>query len=366
MAKDTLTENQVTSSATQAHFPSKEALSSFGWQAANFTVFAGVSTSLITMVQSPLTSLGLNKMKNGRFLPPLSVGIFPIVRFLYAGFGPNMAASGLKTVYVSGAKKSGHGAEINEGAAAEEVLSEPLVESKTDGQVLSQRNAQRFGNAQRLGFVAAVAAGEVVVTQFHSTYGDLTKLGIIGKGFNWKDPYNFTKVSTSGIGARFAASMVGFSSLCLLEGKLSGLMPFKEDGSMNHFVAGGLSGLIAAGVSFPIVGYREIALSRVRVDTQGRLKTPTIFSLFGDARRHINAVGGEKAAREVVKFVAEQLPLRMARNAATFALVCGVDSVLGKEPLARLGFFQKQENEKPSQDRAIPEGSPEPPPLPKK
>ena len=333
MPKDKLRDTNQASEPRTSHIPTP--WFNFGMKAANFAVFATASTAVITLVQSPLSSLSLNKIKEGHFLPPLSAGPISVVRFLYRGLGANFAASGLRTGYVGGAKKLGSAAEVNEGSNVEEGIRETTMKGK---------KPTEFTIGLR-GFIIAASLGEVVVTQLSSTYSDLAKLSIINKGFKWKDPYNFATLSTTRIGARFGSTLMSFASLCMLEQQIHDAMPFGE-GPMKHFLAGAASGTTAAVLSLPFVSYRYVALSKVKVDAHGQLITPTTLSLVGDTLQYVKDAGGAKVVRDVAKHVVEQLPLRMMRTASTFAVICGIDAVLGKEPLARLGFFSRPDEEK--------------------
>ena len=316
-----------------------------GLKVANFAVLVTASTGIITLVQSPLATLGLNKIKEGRFLPSLSMGVLPVVRFLYRGIGSHLAASSLRTGYVSGVKKFGPGTGLNEGPTVEETVREKTMESKTDG-----KKSTEYAIGLR-GFVMAVSLGEVAVTQSSNTFSDLTKLGIINKGFKWHHPYNFLTLSTTRIGARFGSTLISFASLCMLEEQVHQAIPL-HDGPTKHLLSGAVSGMAAAIVSLPFVSYRYIALSKVKVNGQGQLMTPTILSLANDTMTYVKTTGARDVVRDVAKHIAEQLPLRIMRTASTFAVICAIDAALGKEPLARLGLFSRPD-ERTSSDASV-------------
>ncbi len=316
--------------STATYSPSMETLSGMGWQAANFvTVLVVVSTS-IALVHSPINSLMLNRIQYGRALPRSSetnAGVLAAVRSLYTGMGSNLAGSGVRTAYVTGAKKNGNGADATEGQGLGQDA------SNDESELTLEIKNPLESPSTRVGYVMAVSLGDVLLTNFFETRSHLTKLGVIKADFNWKIAHNFIKLNTTAISMRYGAAMVSFSALCMGEEYISNLIPVSAQ-SGNHFIAGAVSGMGAAILSFPFSYYRDIVLSK-SVVMNGQLITPSAFGPAVDALHHAKTMGLLQIVKCTAKEFVVQLPLRMARTGATFALVSGVGAALGKEPIAR-------------------------------
>ena len=327
MSKETPPKIETASTLRSTYSPTMERLSGVGWEVANFVTVLAVTSASIVMVQSPISGLILNKIKLGRAMPDTNAGILVAVRTLYAGAGSNLAASSARTVYVTGAKKNGHGTETNEGPVVEEGPHEIAIESN-DGQKLTKNAHAHYGK------VAIFALGDACVTQIPEVKGQLTKLNIIDHHFKWRGAHNLFRLSKAGLGVRFSTSLVNFSALCVVEGHYAELIPIR-DPVLKHFVAGAASGMTAAVSTLPLTYYRDFRLSRATV-VDGKLVMPRPLNIMNMALGHIKQVGVVHALTQVAQQFVVQAPLRMLSVGATFALVSSISEALGKEPLAFL------------------------------
>ena len=323
-------------SPTANYSPSwPETLSHVGYQAANFIIPLAIISTSVALVQSPINTLLLKRIQqNNRPIPSpsseMNVGFFMAARSLYTGMGANLAGSGARTAYVTGVKKSGYGTEVVEETSkgGEEGLLKDVLEQKRDVKTVS------INSFARVGYVAAVSLGDVVITNFHDTKSALLKLGTIDARFKSNSYHSLFKMGTSGMGARYGAAMVNFSALCMGEEYVSSWMP-EEEHSKNHFISGAISGMFAAVFSLPFSYYRDYALSKVTV-SHGKLVTPSTRGLIADALVQAKAAGFAQTVKDMSKRLLVDAPLRMGRTGAVFGLVTGISDALGAEPLACL------------------------------
>ena len=313
--------------------PSEKRLSTIGWGVANLSVVVTVTSGILSLVQSPIDSLRFNKIQTKRYLPPLSltqVGVTTAFRFLYSGLTAHFASSSIRSAYTITAKKIPSTTEPH--TEIEARLNEQAIEPGKHNLKSSSKNMMPFG------VFASISLGETLLTQVPGVISDLKKLKTIDSQFKWRSPNNFYKLATTGVVAKFSGAMVNFTALCLIEDKIHRRMPFKNE-PLNHLLAGALCGMTAAVGSFPFHYYREVVvLSKARV-IDGQLTTRSLPTLIKDTMTEFKKVGGTQIAKDVLNKAAEQLPLRMARTASAFAVICAVGAALTNEPLAKIGFF---------------------------
>lgn len=297
----------IPSPSTHTHFGKNVA--NLAWQAANLgTIMATVCVS-VTLVQSPINTIVACLMRYGSILPPrsdTSVGSLALVRTLYSGLGSHLLGSTVRAAYVTGVKNNDQ----------ETMATSPSNECEN--------------TLKQMRTIAGVALGEVCLTQYHETKSALIKSKIITDAFDCKTPQNLIKLSTTGLSARYGTAIINFTALCLGEGFYADFMPFR-DPTVNHFLAGALSGVTAAVFSEPLAYYRDKALQKTTV-VDGTLCVPKAKHLLENAVEHLKKVGMTPISKEI----AAHMFLRMTRIGVTFALVDGIGTWLGKEPLAYL------------------------------
>ena len=286
-----------------------KSLAALAWQAANLGTIMATTCISVTLVQSPINTIVACLMRYGSILPPrsdTSVGSLALVRTLYSGLGSHLVGSTVRAAYVTGVKNNDQETEAN-------------PQSNEGENTIKQVRA-----------IAGIALGEVCLTQYHETKSSLIKSKIITDAFNCKTPQNLFKLSTTGLCARYGTAIINFTALCLGEGFYADFMPFR-DPTVNHFLAGALSGVTAAFFSEPLAYYRDKALQKSTV-VNGVLCIPKAQSLLENATDHLKKVGITPISKEI----AAHMFLRMTRIGVTFALIDGIGTWLGKEPLAYL------------------------------
>ena len=271
-----------------SYFPSTETLSTVGWKVANFAVGMLATSVALTVVRSPLESLMLDSIKPGCVLPPSmrGRGLIAAARIFYAGSGPSFATSNVKTLYTAGTATVKKG----ESAGREEVaLTQP-----------SQTNKY-----SQFGLVAVVAAGYVAISQYE-TKGLLVKLKITPEGFNWRTQKNGRHLATTALGARYSSALISFSALFLLEKKVSDLMPGGNE-SLNHALAGGVSGLVSSMLSLPSNLYRYHVLANSTVKG-GDWIPPSAKTIASETVGYIKSIGAKEAATQAAQLYTKHLP----------------------------------------------------------
>jgi hypothetical protein len=232
----------------------------------------------------------------------------------------------VKTFYTAGT------ASVKKGGLASENMEMSGLEISGREEVTSTKKYET-GKFSQLGPVAAVAAGYVVISQYETT-GLLLKLNIIPQGFNWHTPMNAWHLATTALGARYSSALINFSALLMLEKKVADSLPY-SDTSLNHFVAGGISGLVSGMLSLPNNLYRYHVLTK-SVVRGGDWIPPGAINIATETIQHIKSVGAKKATTQAIQLYAKHLPKSVMMTASTFAIISGLNTLLGEEPLAPL------------------------------
>ena len=303
------------SKPTCSFLPSAQMMYQKGWDLANFTTLAFFTSASIVAAQGPFKAMLLSQAKNGTLIPLYSGGVFGLLGTLYRGTSVSLSGSAVRTVYVTGAKSS---KPIEEGLMKEERV---LIEEKKPSKLIN------------LAHVMSLAAGEVVITQIPESLSQLKKVpALLPDDFKWNTIHNSSRLLAGGFIPRYALGVINFASLCLLEDQIANKLPINDE-CMLHFTAGALSGVFAAGLTFPLAAFKDgLAVRSTVVD--GRLFNKGTFSLVKEFYYRFNA-DPKLVLKEFGKNAAKQLPLRMGLNAVIFSLVAGVGKVLGSEPLER-------------------------------
>ncbi|KTD52817.1 hypothetical protein [Legionella quateirensis] len=310
------------SKPTCSFLPSAQMMYQKGWDLANFTSLAFFTSASIVAAQGPFKAMLLSQAKNGTLIPLYSGGVFGLLGALYRGTSVSLSGSAVRTVYVTGAKSS---KPIEEGLIREEGF------TKENRALIEENKPSKLIN---LAHVMSLAAGEVVITQIPESLSQLKKVpGLLPDDFKWNTIHNSSRLLAGGFTPRYALGVINFASLCVLEDQIANKLPIKDE-CMLHFTAGALSGVFAAGLTFPLAAFKDgLAVRSTVVD--GKLYNKSTFSLVKEFYYRFNA-DPKLVLKEFGKNAAKQLPLRMGLNAVIFSLVAGVGKVLGPEPLERV------------------------------
>lgn len=325
------------SSGVASYFPSMDTLSAVGWQAANFITILTATSTAVAAAQCPLNSLLANRRTYNQLLPPrteIGAGTLAAVRSLYVGFVPSLAGSSARSAYVTGVKKNGSSA-TEESSLEEEAF------------IARNINPMKPSLLWDMCYVAAASAGEMVFTQIPESLSGLQKFNVISPAFNWRGPHNLLKLAGAGVGARFSGTMVNFYALCEIEAYLAHLINIPG----SHLIAGAFSGGLAAVFSWPFTYYRDTVLLKSSV-VDGCLMTQGFRPLAAQAIKYLQTAGYQRAASELYREFAAEIPVRLIRSAATFAIVSQIGATLGPKPLnsaaegmRQWGMFSRKQEE---------------------
>lgn len=300
-----------------------------GWQVANVAVTIGTTSTAIAFVQVPLNGLTANLFRHGACLPRSpGAGRLAAMRQLYTAFNTGLLGSGLRTTYVTTAKKTAD-------SAPEELRSET-------------KGNKSITPHQKTGMIAAFTLGDTLVSKIPESTAYLQKCNVIPKNFKM-GTYNLRQTLVSGFMARYSGGIVNFGALCWLENTYAHYMPI-EHNTTRHFVAGAASGMSAAIASYPFGYYADNLLYRATLGANGRLHIPGFLETVRCLSTYIKQTGLTNTLKQTGRTFSKQMPIRMARTGLTFSMVTGVSSALGPEPLTSvMGFFSPKPR-KPSPD----------------
>lgn len=300
------------------YIPSSYAITKCVWQGANSLTVITSTCAVITLVQSPLNSMMFNYLKFGQLLPPGRIGFKATLYNMY--LGSNITGSAARTAYVATAKKNS-------------APTEPYDARVHFGNNNSDRKTTISSYlAVQMGYVASISCGDVALTQVPDNRAQLIKAQVIDYNFNWKTIDSLKTLSCAGLTSRYIATMIGFSSLCIMEPFYSNKMPF-SDLKVNHFLGGAASGITSAVLTSPIALYHNRIILNSAVH-DGRLTMPGFFSIMSYSANYIKTQGLSCTLNELTKAMAVQIPLKTVRTGFIFAFMASFGTVCGKEPLA--------------------------------
>ncbi len=273
-------------------------LATNSWKAVNWFTSVFATSTAVVAVQSPINTIIMNCLRNGAPMPN-SIGFLAAARHLYAGTGPSLAGSGARTAYVTTSKK---------GAVVEATESTAVEETVMDA------TPSRVG---KVGYVSAVAAGDVAVTQIPFTLSQVRKVlsdpmrVAPSEPLVWRTWPNIVQLSKTGLLPSYAGALVNFSGLCIVEGIYAQHLPIQNQ-KTKHFCAGVLSGVTAGLFSYPFGYYRDFVISQASIE-QGVLKTPTLTDVSKQAMEYVRREGFLSSVKKVGSEFRVQAPLRAGR-----------------------------------------------------
>ncbi|WP_392537628.1 hypothetical protein [Legionella sp. 227] len=286
------------------------------WSGLNFATVALFTSGAIVSVQSPIKTVLVNLTKDKTMLPPSAFqgGKLGIIRAMYAGTSASLSGSLIRTGYVTGAKGG----------------SKPVEEAILKDEA-GKEEGKKYGTVS-FGYIAAMALGDIGVTQISESLATLQKAGMLPKNFKWKTVPNAWNLMMGGFAPRYVSGMVNFGALCVLEEVIAKNLP---DHKGKHFTAGMLSGMSAAFFAYPFTVFKDYTLVRSTVTPEGNLKAASSIKLTKELFfAFINSPGASTKA--LGEMALKQVPIRMGLTGVIFALVAGVGEAMGQEPLKKV------------------------------
>ncbi|MCW8469459.1 hypothetical protein OQJ19_02165 [Fluoribacter gormanii] len=285
------------------------------WDGLNFSTVALFTSLSIVVLQSPIKTMLVNLTKNGTMIPPYKGGVMGFFNAMYAGTSASISGSVIRTGYVTGAK--GGSKPVEEGILRDEAAKEEV----------KKHSLASFH------YVMAMALGDILVTQIPESLSTLRKANILPENFVWKTPHNAMSLITGGFIPRYAAGMINFGALCILEDVIAKNLPFKGDKA--HFIGGGVAGALAGGIAYAPTVLKDYLLVQSTVTPDGRLHNANTFKItkelfycfLGDPKASMKSFG---------QMALKQVPMRMGLTGVIFALVAGVGETMGAEPLKKV------------------------------
>lgn len=287
------------------------------WNASNFTTTVFLTSAVITLGHSPINTLMMLMAKGNT---PLSLNMqlkFPtLVRTLYAGSLPYMVGTSSRTMVMTGAKK------VEQGSIHQRDESVPPAHLSSIDHPSSSSLLKRFAA------ISAFSMGDFIVGQLPETLSLIQKAGI---HVNWKTPHNLTKLYLTGGVSRYCFSAIYIGALCEAEQSIAPHMPFSNS-TLNHIVAGTLSGAGAAYASYPFSRIRDDRVARLSA-VNGKLIGPTLTEYVQPILHYIRSTSVKAILTDVIKDFVVQGNLRAVRAAYRFAAIVAVAELCGEEPL---------------------------------
>ncbi|MCW8398234.1 hypothetical protein OQJ26_05450 [Legionella sp. PATHC038] len=314
-----------------AWIPSLDQVHQGLWSGVNFATVALFTSGAIVSVQSPIKTVLVNLTKDKTILPPSAcqAGKLGMIRALYAGTSASMSGSLIRTGYVTGAKGG----------------SKPVEEALLKDEA-GKEEGKKYATAS-VGYVMAMALGDILVTQIPESISTLQKAGTLPKDFKWKTVPNAWNLMMGGFAPRYVSGMVNFGALCVLEEVIARNLP---DHKGKHFTAGMLSGMSAAFFAYPFTVFKDYTLVRSTVTPEGNLKSASSLKLTKDLFfAFISSPGA--SAKSFGEMALKQVPIRMGLTGIIFALVAGVGESMGQEPLKKVVPEEFQPSSSPGKSR---------------
>lgn len=289
------------------------------WDGLNFTAIAGTTSVAIVAVQSPIRSMITNLSAYHSLLPPAntlaSSSTLSIARHLYTGTAASFFATAVRTTSVKSTKKlESPQTSVSDSSHAEEA-SRPI--------------AQPF-SAAKMSYVATSAAGDVLVTQIPESLSQLKKSGVLPVDFKWRTPRNALGLISGGFVPRYLAGIVNIGCMTGLEGKYANALSV-TDSKLKHTVAGTLSGMTAATLSYPFLTFKDYVLAQAKISS-GKLVNRSSIDVMKEMS-HSFLANPKAITESFLKTAAKAMPLRVGLSGLIFGMFSGITSALGDEPL---------------------------------
>jgi hypothetical protein len=302
----------VSDGASNAH----SSVSNFGtpYFLSNLALKTGVISFSVSALTQPFQSLLTNIQLSKEVPSALSGGFY---RSMYRGFLPYAFAGQKRGAVAVTAKQA------NRVAEEEELEMELSTRQRWAGTFLFSQADLLISNA--LGGKAK-----------------LENAGIITKSnFNWS-LLNYGKLTRVNWGSRSFAGFVNFSALGFMGDYVSSFYKFDHD-LYNKLAGGATSGVLATLFTTLPNSYADRKLLASKMEN-GRLLTTCPFTMFSQMKSHVQTVGTKEALSTFVKqHFLKEFFVRSPQAALTFAIIFGVDHLMGPEPLKRVWPKQVEE-----------------------
>ncbi|HAT6977427.1 TPA: hypothetical protein F8R96_09480 [Legionella pneumophila] len=191
---------------------------------------------------------------------------------------------------------------------------------------------------------------DLLVSNGLSGKGRLQNVGVINaENFRWSLS-NFWKLTTVNWGSRSFAGGVNFALIGFAGDYVSSFYKFDKD-LYNKILGGATSGVIATLFTTVPNAYADNKLLQTKVAENNRLITVSPYTMFGQMKSHVKAVGLKDAFMTFFKVnYLQQVAVRAPQAAITFALIFGMDEYMGPNPLKKIwpGRVEELESENTS------------------
>ncbi|HCL6968628.1 TPA: lpg1137 family Dot/Icm T4SS effector [Legionella pneumophila] len=177
---------------------------------------------------------------------------------------------------------------------------------------------------------------DLLVSNGLSGKARLQNVGVINaENFKWSLS-NFWKLTTVNWGSRSFAGGVNFALIGFAGDYVSSFYKFDKD-LYNKILGGATSGVIATLFTTVPNAYADSKLLQTKVAENKHLVTVSPYTMFGQMKSHVKAVGLKEAFMTFFKIgYLQQVAVRAPQAAITFALIFGMDEYLGPQPLKKV------------------------------
>ncbi|MFT4058133.1 MAG: hypothetical protein QM652_01140 [Legionella sp.] len=314
------------------------------WKIANFALISAVTSSLVLSIQTPVKTALINLMKYNTVFPPISPynsGLLGIITAYYAGTKASISTAAIRSAYVTNTR----GNKQNENMAYEGMPKEKSV--------IEEGSPSR--QKVKTTYVAASALGEVLLTQVPESLSQLKKIPeLLPDKFKWYKPANFGVLFSNGIGTRYCTGLINFAAMLQLEDKIADSLPIKEK-TTKHAVAGMLSGVSAAVLSYPFTAFKDYASVQMTINKEGNLVNKGSFNILKELFNELK-INPRQASKQFINMAKTQIVIKSGFSGVIFTIVATTEQVLSHEPLAKivskptaLRFFSASVNASPAE-----------------
>ncbi len=294
----------------------KAKLQSFALDAANFLITAVVTSAATALVQSPASALIFNNLTGGKIFSGIPFISAAMLHRLFRGYTASLPGGTARNAYMS-SNSSHNKKSIN--------ASETSLDGTSNENTPQQKN--KFSFSSTFSFSLA----DTVLTQFSEIKSHLIRLGTINDSFNCRTRHNTRVLMQTAFIPRLMVSHTTYSLYFLFNEPIAQRIPI-ENQKAKYFLSGATCGTLAALSMFPITYFRDTVIENI-IPNQDKLVPTNVIDIWCKFTQLIKQQGALNLLEANRNRLLELAFLRVTRSALSLAIVSGIVSGMGCEPL---------------------------------
>lgn len=297
----------------------KAKLQKVALDSANFLITAVVTSAATSLVQSPASAFIFNNLTRGKVFSGIPFVSAAMAHRLYRGYTASLPGGTARNAYMSSSKKNANASETpSEGSSSENTSQQKI----------------KFSFSSTFSFSFA----DTFLTQFSEMKSHLIRLGTINESFNCRTRHNTRVLMTAAFAPRLIVSHTTYSLYFLLNERIAEQIQI-ENQKTKYFLSGAACGALAALVMFPITYLRDTIIEEIKPQ-QDKLIPTKVSDILSNFTQLIKQEGMSKILNKNGYRLLELAFLRILRSSLTLAIVSGVVSGMGCEPLT--SYFKQE------------------------